>query len=73
MAKRTKGLTVRLTPAEYDDIKTLAWELHTSSCALIRKTMLNLLADYRKETLVAKQVSLFCYIIHVDTCSSKNN
>lgn len=49
MEKKTKELTVRLTPAEYDDIKTLAWELHTSSCALIRKTMLNLLADYRKE------------------------
>jgi hypothetical protein len=49
MEKKTKGLTVRLTPAEYDDIKTLAWELHTSSCALIRKTMLNLLADYKKE------------------------
>lgn len=45
---KKKTITVRLTPAEYDDIETLAWELHTSSCALIRKTMLNLLADYRK-------------------------
>lgn len=50
MEKKTKGLTVRLTPAEYNDIKILAWKLHTSSCALIRKTMLNLVEDYRKET-----------------------
>lgn len=49
MEKKTKGLTVRLTPSEYDDITTLAWELHTSSCDLLRKAMLNLLADYRKE------------------------